>query len=122
MLPLFKSHYSIGKSILTLEEEGSSVEDGPQSIIDLCKKNDMEELFLVDDSMSGFFLQGYLNSEKAKLKFRFGLRIRCEDLNENEEQIKKTSKVIVFAKTKQGYQRLIKIYTQAIGKRLLSCA
>ena len=74
----------------------------------------MEELFLVDDSMSGF-LQGYLNSEKAKLKFRFGLRIRiCEDLNEkNEEQIKKTSKVIVFAKTKQGYQRLIKIYTQA---------
>lgn len=77
----------------------------------------MEELFLVDDSMSGF-LQGYLNSEKAKLKFRFGLRIRvCEDLNEkNEEQIKKTSKVIVFAKTKQGYQRLIKIYTQAAQK------
>ena len=37
----FKSHYSIGKSILTLEEEGSSVEDGPQSIIDLCKKHDM---------------------------------------------------------------------------------
>jgi len=114
MLPLFKSHYSIGKSILTLEEEGSSVEDGPQSIIDLCKKNDMKELFLVDDSMSGF-LQGYLNSEKADLKFRFGLRIRvCEDSNErNEEQKKKTSKVILFAKTKEGYKRLIKIYTQA---------
>tara|TARA_Y100000004_G_scaffold90011_2_gene100939 strand:- start:3414 stop:4160 length:747 start_codon:yes stop_codon:yes gene_type:complete len=114
MLPLFKSHYSIGKSILTLEEEGSSVEDGPQSIIDLCKKNDMEELFLVDDSMSGF-LQGYLNSEKAGLKFRFGLRIMvCENLNEkNEEQRKKTSKVVIFANNRDGYKRLIKIYTQA---------
>ncbi len=114
MLPLFKSHYSIGKSILTLEEEDSSIEGGPKSIIDLCKEHKMKELFLVDDSMSGF-LQGYLNCEKAKLNFRFGLRISvCEDLTEkNEEQRKKTSKVIVFAKTKEGYQRLIKIYTQA---------
>ena len=114
MIPLFKSHYSIGKSILTLEEEGSSIEDGPQSIIDLCKKNKMKDLFLVDDSMSGF-LQGYLNSEKAKLNFRFGLRISvCEDLREkNEEQRKKTSKVVVFAKNKQGYKRLIKIFTEA---------
>ena len=114
MLPLFKSHYSIGKSILTLEEEGSSIENGPKSIIDLCKEHKMKELFLVDDSMSGF-LQGYLNCEKAKLNFRFGLRISvCEDLTEkNEEQRKKTSKVVVFAKTKEGYQRLIKIYTQA---------
>ena len=114
MIPLFKSHYSIGKSILTLEEEGSSIEDGPQSIIDLCKKNKIKDLFLVDDSMSGF-LQGYLNSEKAKLNFRFGLRISvCEDLREkNEEQRKKTSKVVVFAKNKKGYKRLIKIFTEA---------
>tara|TARA_R100001015_G_C4617760_1_gene174124 strand:- start:876 stop:1625 length:750 start_codon:yes stop_codon:yes gene_type:complete len=114
MIPLFKSHYSIGKSILTLEEEDSSIEDGPQSIIDLCKKNKIKDLFLVDDSMSGF-LQGYLNSEKAKLNFRFGLRISvCEDLQEkNEEQRKKTSKVVIFAKNKQGYKRLIKIFTEA---------
>jgi len=114
MTPFFKSHYSIGKSILTLEEEGSSTEGGPQSIIDLCKENKINDLFLVDDSMSGF-LQGYLNSKKAGLNFRFGLRISvCEDLSEkNEEQIKKTSKVILFAKNKKGYKRLIKIYTKA---------
>ena len=64
-VPFFKSHYSIGKSILTLEEEGSSVKGGPQSIIDLCKENKLEDLFLVDDSMSGF-LQGYLNCEKGR--------------------------------------------------------
>ena len=53
-IPFFKSHYSIGKSILTLQEEGESIENGPRSIIDLCKKNDIKDLHLVDDSMSGF--------------------------------------------------------------------
>ena len=116
-VPFFKSHYSIGKSILTLEEAGSSTKGGPQSIIDLCKENKLEDLFLVDDSMSGF-LQGYLNCEKAGINFRFGLRISvCEDLDEkNEEKRKKTSKIIVFAKNKEGYKKLIKIYTEAAQK------
>ena len=74
MIPLFKSHYSIGRSILTLKEKGASVKNGPQSIIDLCVDNDIKDMYLVDDSMSGF-LEGYLNSKDAKLNFRFGLRI-----------------------------------------------
>jgi DNA polymerase III alpha subunit len=113
-IPFFKSHYSIGKSILTLQEEGESIDNGPQSIIDLCKKNDIKDLHLVDDSMSGF-LQGYLNSQKAGLNFRFGLRISvCDNMEEkNEEEINKTSKLIIFANNKAGYKRLIKIYTKA---------
>tara|TARA_Y100001963_G_C6785675_1_gene452569 strand:- start:2415 stop:3161 length:747 start_codon:yes stop_codon:yes gene_type:complete len=114
MIPLFKSHYSIGKSILTLEEEGSSLENGPQSIIDLCKNNKIKDLHLVDDSMSGF-LQGYINSKSAGINFKFGLRISvCDDLNEkSEEEINKTSKLVIFANNKNGYKKLIKIYTKA---------
>ena len=114
MIPLFKSHYSIGKSILTLEEEGGSMEGGPQSIIDLCKANDIKDLYLVDDSMSGF-LQGFINSQSAGLNFRFGLRISvCDNMEEkNEEEINKTSKLVIFANNKDGYKRLIKIYTKA---------
>lgn len=113
-IPFFKSHYSIGKSILTLKEEGSSIKSGPQSIIDLCKSHNLKEFHLVDDSMSGF-LEGYLNAKDAGLNFRFGLRISaCDDMNEkNEEEIKKTSKLILFANNKEGYKRLIKIYTDA---------
>ena len=72
MIPLFKSHYSIGKSNLTLKEKGSSVKNGPQSIIDLCLDKGIEDMYLVDDSMSGF-LEGYLNSKAVGLNFRFGL-------------------------------------------------
>tara|TARA_Y100000593_G_scaffold31767_3_gene62485 strand:- start:16416 stop:17174 length:759 start_codon:yes stop_codon:yes gene_type:complete len=114
MTPLFKSHYSIGKSILTLEEEGSSMKNGPQSIIDLCKEAGIKDLYLVEDSMSGF-LQGYINSKESKLNFRFGLRLNvCGDLKEkNEDSLNKTSKVVIFANNQKGYKRLIKISTQA---------
>ena len=113
-IPFFKSHYSIGKSILTLAAKDSSIKSGPQSIIDLCKKNKIKDIHLVDDSMSGF-LEGHLNAKEAKLNLRFGLRISvCDDLNEkNEEEIKKTSKLILFANNEKGYKRLIKIYTKA---------
>jgi DNA polymerase III alpha subunit len=117
MIPIFKSHYSIGKSILTLKEKGSSISNGPNSIIDLCLKNKIEDMYLVDDSMSGF-LEGYLNAASAKLNFKFGLRISiCDDLEEKgEEALSKTSKVVIFANSKKGYEALIKIYTKAAQK------
>ncbi len=114
MIPLFKSHYSIGKSILTLKGKDSSVENGPQSIIDLATKSKLENVYLVDDSMSGF-LEGYLNCKSAGLNFRFGLRISiCDDLLEkNEEALFKTSKIVIFANNQEGYKCLIKLYTIA---------
>jgi DNA polymerase-3 subunit alpha len=117
MIPIFKSHYSIGRSILTLKEKGVSTKGGPQSIIDLCTKNGIEDMYLVDDSMSGF-LEGYINASSAGLNFRFGLRISiCDDLEEkNEAALAKTSKVVVFANSQDGYKALIKIYTKAAQK------
>ena len=93
------------------------MKNGPQSVVDLCLKKGIEDLFLVDDSMSGF-LEGYLNAMSAKLNFRFGLRISvCTDLEEkSEEALAKTSKVVIFANNKKGYDRLIKLYTVAAQK------
>ena len=45
VLPVFKSHYSIGRSILTLEEAGTSVEGGPDSIIDICLEGNLKKFF-----------------------------------------------------------------------------
>ena len=50
MIPLFKSHYSLGKSILTLEKE-SLGEKYPDSILELCKEAKLKEFFLVDDNV-----------------------------------------------------------------------
>tara|TARA_Y100001938_G_scaffold151221_1_gene247812 strand:- start:22427 stop:23188 length:762 start_codon:yes stop_codon:yes gene_type:complete len=114
MIPLFKSHYSLGRSILTLEKSDSLLENGPDSIIDIAEKNELKEVFLVEDSMSGF-LQAYKNLSELDVKLIFGLRINiCADMKErSEEQLKKTSKYIIFCKNTEGYRRLIKISTSA---------
>lgn len=114
VLPLFKSHYSIGKSILTLDKAGSSSKEGSSSIIDIVKENKLEQAFLVEENMSSF-LDAFKNFNSIKVPFFYGLRLElCPDINEKtEESLKKCSKIIIFAKNGNGYKKLIKIFSIA---------
>ena len=113
MIPLFKSHYSLGRSILTLEDKDEK-DDYPDSIIQICKENKMKELYLVEDNMSSF-LEAYSNCRKNKIKLNYGLRISVtESMSDKSEESKaKSSKVILFFKNKKGYQQLTKLYSIA---------
>jgi len=113
VLPLFKSHYSIGRSILTLEDEPQA-ESYPDSIINIVKDNSLKELFLVEDNMTSF-LQAYTNCKKNKIKLHYGLRITLTDNMEdkNEESRSKNCKFIIFFKNNSGYKKLIKIFSMA---------
>ena len=97
---MFKSHYSLGKSILTLNKRSSEPSTGPDSIIDICVGNKLKELYLVDDNMSGF-LEAYENCRENKIKFIFGLRINvCPDLNQkDDESIQETSNLSFSPRT-----------------------
>ena len=120
ILPVFKSHNSLGRSILTLNDADEE-EDGnhTKSIIQICKEEKIKKLLLVEDTMCGF-LQAYLNCEKHKISLCFGLRLDiCPDMNEkSEDSLSETSKIILIAKNRAGYKKLIKIYSTAstIGK------
>ena len=84
IVPLFKSHYSIGRSILTLEKE--SVTNGPDSVISLAKEASLDKAFLVEDSMTGF-LEGFKNLKNEGIHLVFGLRITiCPDIEEKSEE------------------------------------
>ncbi len=112
IIPLFKSHYSIGRSILTLEKE--SVANGPDSVISLAKETSSDKAFLVEDSMTGF-LEGFKNLKNEGIHLAFGLRLTiCPDITDkSEESLGKSSKYILFAKNLNGYKRLIKISSTA---------
>ena len=114
VLPFFKSHYSIGKSILTVDKAGSSTSDGPTSIIDLVKDNQLKHAFLVEENMSSF-LDVFKNFQAIKVPFFYGLRLElCPNIEEkSEESINRSSKIIIFAKNGEGYKNLIKIFTIA---------
>lgn len=96
MIPLFKSQYSVGKSIMAISR-----------IVELAKTNDISNLTIVEDSFYGF---RELNKtcEKAKQKMVFGIKLPVvyESLDE------KPSQLIFFAKNSDGIKKTKQLYTQ----------
>lgn len=113
MIALFKSHYSLGRSILTLEDKNEP-DNYPDSIIQIAKENKLKEICLVEDNMSSF-LEAYTNTKNNNIKLNYGLRISITDCinDKNEESKQKTSKIIIFFKSKNGYEKLTKLFSIA---------
>lgn len=114
-IPLFKSHYSIGKSILTLSE--SSEEGGADSIFNIFNDNKLGELLdgkivLVEDSFMGF-LQANQSCKNLGIDLVFGLRIDISEDQPEEKSKDNSHKVIVFAKNSEGCKKLYKIYSES---------
>ena len=86
MLPLFKSHYSIGKSILTLDDPITHKEGGSDSIFSIAVENNLKEVVLVEDSLTGF-LQAKKNADKyfRDKKFIMALNTLISKNNKNSE-------------------------------------
>ena len=119
MLALFKSHYSIGKSILTLDDPITHKEGGSDSIFAIAKENNLKTVVLVEDSLTGF-LQAKKMSEKYNINLVFGLRIDMKqnaDEDPKEESSSSTHKIIIFAKTAKGCSILNNIYSEAFTKK-----
>ena len=115
MLPLFKSDFSIGKSILTLDLPEKSKVGGADSIFSIAISNKLKEVVLVEDSLTGF-LQAYKNSEALDLNLIFGLRIViCSNLKSDPKDTEKKdeSRIIIFAKNGSGCKLLNTIYSLA---------
>jgi len=116
---LFSSHYSLGNSILTLEDESDKegneiIDKGPVSIISIARRHKLGHVNLVDDSCSGF-IQFYEGCKKYKILPRFGYKVCvCEDINDkSEESLDTESNAIVWVLNSDGYADLVKISTEA---------
>ena len=92
MIPLFKTHSSIGKSILRIDD-----------VHELTK--DFEEVYFVEDSMTGF-PEAF---RKFEDRLRFGLRFSMYNDDHSEES---ASKMIAFANGDAGAKELYSLYTQ----------
>jgi DNA polymerase III alpha subunit len=120
IIPCFSSHYSLAKSILTLDERPAPKPDkprsvnGPRSIIDLAFEAALSEVFLVESKIDGF-LEAYKNLSKVKIPLRFGVKmVVCADhADKSDTSLKTESKVIIFIRNNAGYNDLIKLYNRA---------
>ena len=114
ILPLFKSHYSLGKSILTLEKPTGSSKNNPVTIFDLILENKLDTLVLVEDNLSGL-LQASQYADDKKIKLIFGLRLDVNDdmTKKDDQSLTRRAKYIIFAKDPEGYKTLLKIWSVA---------
>ena len=96
--PIFKSTYSTGKSILTLDE-----------IIDICDEGDMNNVTIVEDNLTSFMKAFHLCKQRGK-DLTYGLRITLcnEDLEDDSDH-----KAVIFAMNDLGCKLLNKIYSLA---------
>ena len=99
MIPLFKSQFSIGNSILTAEK-----------ILDIAKLNSLEYVALVEDSFYGFRVFNNLFQEEG-INFVFGLRIPV--VNNGVDENERSSKLVLFAKNNEGIKDLKRLYSNA---------
>jgi len=109
MVPLFKTHYSIGKSILTATDPASIKEGGADSVIQIAIENNLDKLVLVEDNFHGF-LESKKRCDEHDIQLVFGLRLSV--CNSHEDDKKKNHKVIIFAKNDHGCKKLYKIHSQ----------
>jgi DNA polymerase III alpha subunit len=115
MIPIFKSHFSIGKSILTLADPAEQSEGGSESIFSILQDNNLSQLVLVEDCPTGF-LQAKKLSEAQGVHLIFGLRFNiCPNMEKanDKKELAQSHKIIIFAKNDNGCKLLNKIYSAA---------
>lgn len=98
MKPIFKSTYSIGKSILSVDD-----------IINICKENNLKTLTIVEDNLTSF-MKFFHACSSNDIDLTYGLRItmyNCEGSTESDH------KCVIFALDDKGCVLLNKIYSKA---------
>ncbi len=117
ILPIFSSEYSISRSLLTLEEPKEIEENKPVSIFSIAKKHELKEVYLADNSMTGF-VKAYKGAKALDVSLRFGVKLMvCADMKDKSDKSDKSfnteSKVTVWMLNSEGYKDLIKIVSLA---------
>jgi DNA polymerase III alpha subunit len=114
ILPIFTSHYSVGHSLLTLEEPGKGKAGGPVSVFDLAQSVGLKEVVLVDGRPDGF-VQAYKVSTKMGVKLCFGIKmVVCANAEDkSDDSLRSESKAVVFARDTEGYHKLVSVWNRA---------
>jgi DNA polymerase III alpha subunit len=113
ILPIFSSCGSLGKSILTTEDESEIKENSPVSILAIAKKYNLPCTTIMDESFY-CFPNIYKNWSKSKIPFEFGIVLTvCNNALDKSEASRKTeSKVAVFIRNSKGYEDLVRLHNK----------
>ena len=115
ILPIFSSNFSIGNSLLTLDEKSSP--EGSDSLLDIAQELYLKQIVVVDHTMIGF-KKCHEAFKKLNIQLIFGVKFSAANNRFDEPSLRETShhRVIVFAKNDAGCKELVKLYSEAHTK------
>lgn len=113
ILPVFKTHCSFGKSILTesmppkelKEGEVNYKEGGKKSILQIARENNLKEMVVIEDSMVGFY-DLHANAKAEGVKLMFGTTFKMGD-----PENKNSAKVVLLGHNDEGHDYLMKKFS-----------
>ncbi len=114
MIPILKSDFSIGKSIIqmaTIKAGERNKPEQPDNVEDIIKDYEFKTVFLVEDNLGGF-VPAYKTAKAANCSLVYGFRVSVVDEGLKKED-QPSSKVIIFVKSEEGWKTLVKIATKA---------
>lgn len=114
--PIFQTHASLGKSLLTLDKEDDISGDSTVSIVALAKKYKLPEVTILDDCFT-LFIEAYKNlADITKLNYGINFQICADAKDLTDDSLKTQSKISVLMRNSDGYKDLIKLYSAAHTK------
>lgn len=114
ILPCFTSWYTMGNSLLSLEEPGKAKLGAALSVFDLSQEAKLQAVTLVEDRIDGL-VQAYKVSSKLGVKLCYGIRfVVCSNLADKEPASRSTeSRVTVFIRSTLGHAPLLRLWSRA---------
>jgi DNA polymerase-3 subunit alpha len=110
MIPVFSSHHSLQRSILTADKIPDDWQDidctGTVSIFEIAKKYELKQLIVAEDSFSGFYEQ-YIISQKENVQLIYGVNFTIvNDINSEDNS---NSIITLWIKNSSGYEDILRI-------------
>ncbi len=114
MIPLLKTDFSIGRSIIQLSRISDGTPnkpDQPDTVRDMAEEFSWKKIYLCENNLGGF-VPAYKEAKKVKAQLCFGWIVSIvEDASKKEDQ--PSSKVTIWVKSEAGWKSLVKIATKA---------
>lgn len=90
-----------------MKDPSKCSDDGSDSIFSIAKDENLKTIFLVEDSMVGFF-EAFKKSKELGISLVFGYRFTCCS---NTDNVESNHKLICFARNDQGCRDLNSLYS-----------
>ena len=110
IIPIWKTHGSLSKSIISYEEEDKISESGPVSLISIAYKYNLPQVVVIEDTFLSF--PSLYKGLPETCKLIYGINFICckNALDKSETSLKTEHKISILIKNSQGYKDLLHIH------------